>query len=74
MEPGNEAIKTSAAVNSFSYNVVSRSMFTLSSPIMISSISLQLPSFTPSGLSNVDTISPPAVDDRVGCNNDLIMK
>ncbi len=34
----------------------------LSSPIMISSISLQLPSFTASGLSKVDAISPPAYD------------
>lgn len=33
----------------------------LSSPIMISSISLQLPSFTASGLSKVEAISPPAV-------------
>ena len=32
----------------------------LSSPIMISSISLQLPSFTASGLSKVEAISPPA--------------
>ena len=32
----------------------------LSSPIMISSISLQLPSFTDSGLSKVEAISPPA--------------
>ena len=32
----------------------------LSSPIMISSISLQLPSLTASGLSNVEAISPPA--------------
>ena len=31
-----------------------------SSPIMISSISLQWPSFVASGLSNVDAISPPA--------------
>ena len=31
----------------------------LSSPIMISSMSLQLPNFSLSGLSNVDAISPP---------------
>ena len=32
----------------------------LSSPIMISSISLQLPSFVFSGFSKVEAISPPA--------------
>jgi len=32
----------------------------LSSPIMISSITLQRPSLTASGVSNVDAISPPA--------------
>ena len=37
----------------------------LSSPIMISSISLQLPSFSLSGLSKVDAISPPAYSPAV---------
>mmetsp|Transcript_1884 Transcript_1884/g.4198 ORF Transcript_1884/g.4198 Transcript_1884/m.4198 type:complete len:256 (-) Transcript_1884:1107-1874(-) len=36
----------------------------LSSPIMISSISLQLPSLISSGRSNVDTISPPSTRAR----------
>lgn len=39
----------------------------LSSPIMISSISLQCPSLTLSGLSKVDAISPPAGGWRWTC-------
>lgn len=35
----------------------------LSSPIMISSISLQCPSFTWAGFSNVDVMSPPATQE-----------
>lgn len=35
-----------------------------SSPIIISSISLQLPSLTSLGLSKVDTISPPSTSAR----------
>lgn len=41
----------------------------LSSPIMISSMSLQLPSFTASGLSKVEAISPPA-DDLQRCHKE----
>ena len=43
----------------------------LSSPIMISSITLHRPSFTASGVSNVDAISPPAPARRCGLQLEL---
>ena len=42
-------------------------LLTLSSPIMTSSMSLQCPSFTLSGLPNVDTISPPRSETLQSC-------
>ena len=44
----------------------------LSSPIMISSITLHRPSFTASGVSNVDAISPPAPARRCGLQLDTM--